>query len=148
MPSIAGRFAADFSAFSCLQLFSLAVDIESYPAFIPWCRRAEIVSRDGNALCVENHFGAGPVDAVFRTRAVAEAPHRLTITSDDAPFRAFQLTWSFTELEGGGCRVAAEYTMALRSPLLHGLAHFAMPEAERKIMRRFRDRAVVLYGRE
>lgn len=145
MLPITGRFTADFPAFTCEQLFTLAADIERYPAFIPWCRHAEILSRDGDVLEVDNHFGAGPVDASFHTRAVAHAPHRLEITSADSPFRSFQLVWTFSALGEAGCRVAAEYAMRLRSPLLHGLAHFAMPEAERKIMGRFKERAVALY---
>lgn len=146
MPAIAGRFAADFPTYDCQQLFTLAADIERYPAFIPWCRHAEIVRRDGPMVWVDNHFGAGPVDVTFRTRAVATEPHRLEITSAEAPFSAFRLVWNFSPLSQSGCRVAAEYSMVLRAPLLHSLARFAMPEAERKIMRRFKDRAAALYG--
>lgn len=147
MLPITGRFAADFSGFSCEQLFALAVDVERYPAFIPWCRRATILKRDGNVLDVDNHFGAGPLDAGFRTRAVAEPPHRLDITSSEAPFHSFQLVWNFSPLGAGGCRVVAEYRMALRSVLLHGLARLTLPEAERKIVQRFRERAHAVYGK-
>lgn len=146
MAAINGHFSTDFPLYTAEQLFALAVDVESYPAFIPWCRRARILKRDGDVLDVDNHFGAGPVDAGFRTRAVAEAPHRLEITSSDAPFRSFRLVWSFLPRTEGGCRVAAEYRMELRSGLLQALARVALPEAERKVVRRFRDRARVLYG--
>lgn len=146
MSAVSGRLAADFPAYSTAQLFALAADIESYPHFIPWCRRARILARDGDVWEVDNHFGAGPVDAGFRTRALVEAPHRLEITSDQPPFRHFRLEWRFADRPGGGCRVEAEYDLSLRSPLLHGLAHFAMPEASRKILARFRDRAAELYG--
>lgn len=146
MSAVTGQVAADFPEFTSEQMFALAVDIERYPAFIPWCRRACILSRDGAVLEVDNHFGAGPLDAGFRTRAVAQPPHRLEITADQPPFRHFRLVWRFEPAAGGGCRVVAEYDLALRSPLLHGLARIAMPEASRKIVRRFHDRAVELYG--
>ena len=146
MRPIAGRFAADFPDYSCEQLFALAVDIERYPTFIPWCREARIVKRDGMVLEVDNHFGAGPLDTNFRTRAVAEPPHRLDITADHGPFRAFQLVWTFTPLNESGCRVVAEYSMVLRSTLVHGLARLTLPEAERKIVQRFRERAHAVYG--
>lgn len=146
MEPVAGRFAADFPTHSCAQLFALAVDIERYPAFIPWCRSARIVARHGDMLEVENHFGAGPLDVVFCTRAVSEPPHRLEITSDQPPFRTFQLAWNFSPLDGAGCRVVAEYRMVLRSPLLHGLARLTVAEAQRKIVQRFRERAQAVYG--
>lgn len=146
MRPIAGRFAADFPEYGCEELFALAADIEHYPAFIPWCRRARIIARHGDVLEVENHFGAGPVDAAFRTRALPEPPHRLDISSDQSPFRSFQLVWHFTPMDATGCRVEAEYHMVLRSPLLHGLARLTLAEAQRKIVQRFRDRARALYG--
>lgn len=147
MSAVTGRLAAVFPDYDAAQLFALAADIESYPQFIPWCRRARILARDGDVWEVDNHFGAGPLDAGFRTRAVLAPPHRLAITSDQPPFRAFRLEWHFADLSDGGCRVEAEYELSLRSPLLHGLARLAMPEASRKIINRFRERAAELYGR-
>lgn len=146
MSAVAGSVAAEFPAYGAAQMFALAADIERYPQFIPWCRRARVLSRDGGVWLVDNHFGAGPLDAGFHTRAVAQAPHRLEITTDEAPFRHFRLEWRFEDLPGGGCRVEARYALALRSPLLHGLARLAMPEASRKIIRRFHHRADELYG--
>lgn len=146
MLPVTGRVTAEFPHYSAEQMFALAVDIESYPHFIPWCRRARVLSRDGDVLEVDNHFGAGPLDAGFRTRATATPPHRLEITADQAPFRTFRLVWTFEPLPGGGCRVGAEYDLSLRSPLLHGLARMAMPEASRKIILRFQERAAALYA--
>lgn len=146
MAGVRGRVAADFAAFSCEQMFALAADIECYPEFIPWCRSTRVLSRDGAVWRVENHFGAGPLDAMFRTLARPTPPHALEITSTDRPFRAFRLEWRFLPLPGGGCRVEAHYDISLISPVLHGLARLAMPEATRKIIARFRARAVALYG--
>lgn len=141
-----GRFTAEFPAYGPDQMFALAADIERYPDFIHWCRQIRVLSRDGNMLEIESHFGAGPIDAAFRTRAVAEPPHRLTISTDDPPFRRFELVWQF-EAIGDGCRVVAEYAMELHSPLIQALARFALPEAERKVVRRFKARAEEVYGK-
>lgn len=135
-----GRFTVDFPRLSARQLFDIAADIESYPIFIPWCRSATVVATDGDTQVVENHFGAGPVDLRFTTTAQAEPPHHLTITSDDGPFRAFALEWRFADGQ-----VRAEYRITLRSPLLQGLASFAMPEVERRIITQFRHRAAALH---
>ncbi|KAF0224275.1 MAG: oligoketide cyclase/lipid transport [Rhodospirillaceae bacterium] len=139
--ALSGRFRVDFTHLTARQLFDIAADIESYPRFIPWCRAARVVDRDGDTTTVENHFGAGPVDLRFITRAVAQAPEHLIITGDDGPFKAFRLEWTFSD-----GHVKAQYEITLASPLLQGLAAFAMPEVERRIVSQFRQRANALYG--
>ncbi len=147
MTALAGGWAVDFPHHDQEQLFALAVDIESYPRFIPWCRLARIRSRHGNRLDVDNLFGAGPIQARFRSRAEFDPPHRLDITSRDGPFRHFQLIWMFQPLETGGCRVVADYRMELRSGLLQSLAHLSLVEVERRVVLKFRDRVRAVYGR-
>lgn len=142
-----GRFTADFPSHSPAQLFALAADIERYPEFIHWCRQVRVLARDGDALEAETHFGAGPVDSAFRIRAAGEPSRSLTVTTTDGPFRSFELAWTFEPL-GQGCRVSAQYRIELRSALVQALARLALPEAERKVLRRFQARAVEIYGGE
>ncbi|HSV29863.1 MAG TPA: type II toxin-antitoxin system RatA family toxin [Candidatus Omnitrophota bacterium] len=144
--ALSGGFSADFPRFTREQLFAIATDVERYPAFIPWCKSARVLMDDGGLREVDNHYGAGPADLAFRSRAVATPPDRLEITSTDGPFRRFSLTWTFTDLEQG-CRVRADYVVDFRSGLLQGLARLTIREVERRVLKRFRDRAAELYGR-
>ncbi len=146
MRPLAGGVSADFPGGDCAQLFALAADIESYPRFIPWCRATRVRVRPDGVWEVDNHFGAGPVEAHFHSRAVADPPGRLEITSGDGPFRSFRLVWTFAPLAGGGCRVAADYAMEFRSPLLRLLAGLAVDEAARQVMSSFRARARSIHG--
>lgn len=146
MRPLAGAVSADFPDSDRARLFELAADIESYPGFIPWCRSARVLSRDGAVWEVDNHFGAGPVDVTFRSRAVPTPPERLEITSTDGPFRRFRLVWTFTPLPGGGCRVAADYAIEFRSPLLGLLGGLGAAEVARQTMARFRARAKSIHG--
>lgn len=146
MTPLCGRFAADLPHWSCDQLFRLAADIERYPEFISWCTSIRVLSEDDGTRCVDNHFGAGPVDLHFQSRAVADPPHRLDITADDGPFHQFRLTWRFSPGAAGGCRIAADYEIAFRSPLVQGLARLSLAEVERRILRKFEERATALYG--
>jgi coenzyme Q-binding protein COQ10 len=147
MTVLAGGWVVEFPHHDQARLFALAVDIESYPRFIPWCRLARIRSRDGNRMEVDNLFGAGPIQARFRSHAEFDPPHRLDITSRDGPFRHFHLTWEFQPLETGGCRVRADYRMDLRSGLLQSLAHLSLPEVERRAVLKFKERVRTVYGR-
>ncbi|MBI5165632.1 MAG: type II toxin-antitoxin system RatA family toxin [Magnetospirillum sp.] len=127
-------------------MFDLAVDIERYPDFIPWCRRARILTRAEGRLGVDNAYGAGPIEVAFRSQAVFTAPERLEITAADGPFRRFRLLWLFVPLADGGCRVRGDYAVEFRSALLQGVARMGAAEAERRMMATFRNRARRLYG--
>lgn len=145
MKPLSGRFAADFPRWSPGQMFRLAADIERYPAFIPWCKSARVLSEDGVERVVDNHFGIGPVDMRFLSRAVTRAPDSLDIIAADGPFENFRLIWRFTAATTG-CRVEADYEIAFRSPMLHGLAGIVIHEVERRVLRRFEERAAEVYG--
>ncbi|MBF0325142.1 MAG: type II toxin-antitoxin system RatA family toxin [Alphaproteobacteria bacterium] len=143
--ALSGRMRADFPGLTPAQLYAIAADIEAYPTFIPWCRAARIVERADGIWRVENHFGAGPVDVTFTSLARPAPPDRLEITSTDGPFRDFRLAWRFAPIETGGARAIAEYRLALKSPLLQGLAALSMGEVERRVEHNFRARAKAVY---
>lgn len=145
MTPLAGRLVAEFPGRTPDELFRLAADIEGYPAFIPWCRSARVLREDGDERLVDNHFALGPAEMHFLSRAVARRPERLDIAAADGPFRSFRLIWQFQPIPGG-CRVAAEYRVVFRSPLLQGLARLAVHEIERRVLKHFRARAAEVYG--
>ena len=145
---LAGLWSLDFPNHACEALFAVAVDIESYPRFLPWCRAVRITRRgpDGLPRRVENLFGAGPVVARFESHAEPEPPHRLVIRAEAAPFRRFSLDWRFDPLPDGGCRASAAYHIELRSAVLQSLARLSLPEVERRVVQAFRDRVRLVHG--
>ncbi|OAN54637.1 ubiquinone-binding protein [Paramagnetospirillum marisnigri] len=147
MAVLAGGWVVEFPHHDAPALFAVAADIESYPRFLPWCRLTRIRLRDGDRWEVDNLFGAGPIQARFRSTALLDPPHRLEITSRDGPFRQFRLTWRFLGLETGGCRVEADYRMELKSGLLAALAGISMPEVERRVVQKFKERVRLIHGR-
>jgi coenzyme Q-binding protein COQ10 len=147
MHALKGGWRLDVPRHTPEELYALAVDIESYPRFLPWCLRAHIRKRDGDRLEVDNLFGLGPLQARFTSHAEQQAPHRLTITAHDGPFRRFLLVWEFDDLDGEGCRVKAHYEMVLRSPLMQSMAAMSLPAMEHKVVQNFKERIRRVYGR-
>lgn len=146
MHPLTGGWRVDVPRHTPEELYALAVDIESYPRFLPWCQKARIRTRDGDRMVVDNLFGLGPMQARFTSQAVEEPPQRLTITSQDGPFRRFRLIWEFEPL-GEGCRVEARYKMELHSPMLQSMASMALPTMEHKVVQNFKERIRHVYGR-
>jgi len=139
------RVSRFYPRYSPEQLFGLAADIESYPAFVPGCRAARILARDGDRLQVENVFGFGPLRHPFETRAELKPPGELVIVSRDGPWRHFSMSWRFWS-ERAGCRLSCEVTLDFESHMLNLVASVAAVEVERQVLAAFEHRAAKLFG--
>ena len=117
-------------AFPALDVYALVNDIEHYPAFLPWCHDAEVLSRSETEVVAR-------IDIVVRgRRETLVTRNRLTPTSAialdmvEGPFRRFEGRWGFTPLGEAGCRVdlALSFELANRlvgafaAPFIHRIA--------------------------
>lgn len=113
---------------SCEQAFDLAADIERYPEFLRGWVSARVQARDGNVCRVEQVLGLGPIRIEFVSTAVLQRPSRIDVTSSDAPFRSFSLTWRFeTAAPDAGCRVRLSARVELRSTMLQHVIERTLP---------------------
>jgi len=131
-------------------MFDLVADIESYPAFLPWCAAARIRSRtkhdDNEVIAAELIISF----KVFRERfgsTVTLWPAQRVIDTDylDGPFKYLKSQWSFTET-ATGCDVSFFVDFEFKNAILQGLIGLMFNEAMRRIVRAFETRAQVLYG--
>jgi coenzyme Q-binding protein COQ10 len=125
------------------RLFALVNDIESYPAFIPYCQRARILAREGGARRVENVFGLGPLRVAFISEARETPPRELVVESRQGPLRALRLHWLF-EPRGEGCLLCCDLDLEFSSSVLNALARLAAGEFERNVMAAFERRAAAM----
>jgi len=121
-------------------VFDLVADIESYPAFVPWCRRTHIEARDGNVWRVYNEFGRGPLRVAFRSRAELDRPHKLVVTSTDHPFAHFLLAWTF-EQAGTGTVYTFTLDQKFRSAVLEAAYGILFRELAQAVTAAFDRRA-------
>jgi coenzyme Q-binding protein COQ10 len=127
-------------------LFRLAADIKSYPAFVPFCRRTRILARQDDALTVANTFGFGPFSETFVSRARLDPPRGLVIASEDGPWRRFLLNWRF-EPVGDGCRLSFDVTFEFATAWRNRVAVFAAADFERRVIGAFERRAHKIFDR-
>jgi coenzyme Q-binding protein COQ10 len=137
------KFAKFFPRDTPSRLFALVNDIESYPAFIPHCQHARILSREGGVRRVENIFGLGPLRLAFISEAREKPPRELLIESRDGALRDFRLRWLF-EPKGEGCLLSCDLDLEFSSPVLNALAPLAASEFERDVMAAFERRAATM----
>lgn len=132
--------------YTCEQLFDLVADIERYPEFLSGWVEARIIEQTGNHLRVRQRLGLPLLLQSFISSAELERPSRLSIHSNDGPFRNLSIKWQFQPVENEQCEVVLDVNVTLKSRFLDRLAGAFHDKAARDILTRFEFRARALYG--
>ena len=103
-------------------LFDLIEAAEHYPAFLPWCADARIVSRDDEMVSADLRLRYGGVDFEVRTRNPKRRPEYMAIHLVHGPFRRFEGEWRLTPLSLDGCRVEFRLDYEFNSVMLTRVA--------------------------
>ncbi|MCY4543376.1 MAG: type II toxin-antitoxin system RatA family toxin [Rhodobacteraceae bacterium] len=131
-------------------IYDLVADIESYPAFIPWCEVTRIRNRrEGDGF---DRLEADLIASfkVYRARlsSVVDLHHdhsRIVIAYLDGPLRHLDSSWRF-QASRNGCRLLFEVDFEFRNAVLRKLAGVVFTEAMHRIAGAFEARARDLYG--
>jgi ribosome-associated toxin RatA of RatAB toxin-antitoxin module len=102
--------------FSAQQLFALVKDVDSYPAFLPWCAGVDAIERGAESAIVRIDIDFHGVRAHFTTANEYHEPDRIVLALRDGPFRRLDGTWTFRMLADDACKVelALHYEFATR----------------------------------
>jgi coenzyme Q-binding protein COQ10 len=122
-------------------LFDLAADVERYPEFLRWWIWARVKRRGPKVYYTEQSLGLGLLRIKFNSKTVLRRPRRIDVTSNQAPFRRFALSWIFESVPGAGCRVSLLAGLELRSPALQRLVDRVLPLVIADIAAAFEARA-------
>ena len=87
------------------QMFDLIERAEDYPAFLPWCAAASILSRDETVVAAEITVDFHGARFHLTTRNPKRRPDHMAIVLERGPFRRFEGEWRLTPLSTTGCKV-------------------------------------------
>lgn len=137
--------------YSAEQMYKLVGNVAAYPEFLPWCSAARIRSRDQMGASVVMVADLVVSFKVFRERfssRVTLHPDDLKIDTEylDGPFKYLQSTWTFEDVEDGGCKVQFNVDFEFKSRILQGVIGVVFNEAMQRIVRAFEARAGALHG--
>ena len=90
---------------SAESMYALVADIESYPAFLPWCGGSRIVSTDGNVVTAEVVIDFHGLRQRFTTANAQHPPERIDLRLVDGPFSQLDGDWRFTPLAADASKV-------------------------------------------
>jgi coenzyme Q-binding protein COQ10 len=125
-------------------LCALVADVRSYPRFIPWLQKLDIVSerREGETWIALARAEVGwRAIAEHFTTEVRVQPRRVDVALVDGPFRRLENRWRFASAPGGGALVQFHVAYEFRNPLLQAIATLNRDIAAQRIMAAFEGEA-------
>lgn len=102
------------------QMYALVNDVESYPQFLPWCARAQVIERNAGVVLATLEMALAGVHRSVTTQNVLHPPDRIVLELVEGPFSHFHGEWVFEDLPGPGprSRVTLNLSYALVSRFL------------------------------
>ena len=102
--------------YSAAQMYQLVNDIESYPGFLPWCPRADVLGRSDSDITARLTLARGGLHTSFTTRNALRPSERIDMHLQDGPFRHLHGIWTFTD-RPNGCQVALDMEFEVKGSL-------------------------------
>ena len=138
------------------EIYELVVDVEAYPKFLPWCERAQIVSRDEDGLTARLFLAYSGIRQAFTTRTAQDEDASVHIGLDDGPFSLLDGFWRFVPLPlpaspgdvatQSACKIEFELRYAFSSGVLEAAISPVFDRIANTFVDSFVRRAEQVYG--
>jgi len=128
------------------RMYELINDIEAYPAFVPGCAAARVVSRKDGEIVATLNIRRGPLKAEFTTRNLLEPDSRVLMQLVSGPFRVLEGLWTLTPLGDLGCRVELEMRFEFANRLTGALFEPMFEDTAASLVDAFVRRARETHG--
>lgn len=129
------------------QLYTLAMDVENYPEFLPWCQSLRVFNRQKNTFDADMVIGYKSFREKVTTRVHFTENQRVRIEYLRGPMKHLKSDWTFAPDESGqGCVLQFDVDLELKNFVLNALLNGAFEKATSKLVQAFRDRAEAVYG--
>ncbi|MCG7599464.1 type II toxin-antitoxin system RatA family toxin [Halomonas sp. McH1-25] len=132
---------------SAQTMFDLVNDFESYPEFLPGCRRARLIERDREHLVGELTLAKAGVEQSFITRNDLYEPERIELSLVQGPFKRLNGQWLFTPMGEQACKVSLEMNFEFSNRLLGMAFGKLFSQVAGQLVDAFTQRADEVYGR-
>jgi ribosome-associated toxin RatA of RatAB toxin-antitoxin module len=134
------------------EMYSLVTDIPSYPKFLPWCERTEILSQDASGMTARIHLSFMGVRQSFTTRNTHETDRSVKVELVDGPFSVLQGSWIFKTLPSpdgqpqNTCKIEFELAYAFSNKAFELVLSPVFDKVANTFVDSFVKRAEQVYG--
>ena len=140
--------------YSAEQMFDIVNDVEQYPQFVPWCKRAVLRRRHGERVSeYELSIGYPPLKEQYTSRVTTLYPYVIRAACTEGNmFEVFDTTWRFGPSPGGAmlyknsCTVLFTLEFKFRSAFYASMSGMVFNFVANKMVCAFLARAQQLHG--
>ena len=132
------------------QMYAIVNDVESYPAFLPWCLTATVSERSVTSLAGTLEIGRAGVRVAVRSANRMVPDREIVITQTGGPLKSLTGQWTFLPLVKDGlergCRVDLDVAFEFRGAALTLLFAPLFEHTWDSLVEAFVRRARALHG--
>lgn len=133
--------------YSTRQMFDLVRNVRDYPAFMPWCERAEVSDETDLGMTARLYLGYRGVRQSFTTRNTHVPERSVSMQLVDGPFSTLDGLWQFLPVgDGQACRIQFELSYAFSSRALEAVVSPVFDRIADTFVDAFVQRAEQVYG--
>ncbi len=128
------------------EMYALVNDVPSYPLFLPWCSRAEVLEHQTAHMLARVEVSKGGVRQSFTTRNDLSIEDKIMMELVDGPFSFLRGEWEFSALRDDACKVALTLEFELKKSLTKMAFGPVFNQAANSMVDAFCARAKQVYG--
>lgn len=137
--------------YSPREMYSLVTGVESYPQFLPWCNKAEVLETDAEGVTARLSLAYMGVHHAFTTRNQHVADRSVAVSLVDGPFSVLEGSWLFQPLgrpggEEQACKIEFDLRYTFASPALERVVSPVFDRVASTLVDAFVRRAEDVYG--
>jgi ribosome-associated toxin RatA of RatAB toxin-antitoxin module len=134
--------------YSAEEMFALVTDVAHYPAFLPWCDQASVLSEDTTGMTAKVGISFAGIKQAFSTRNRHVANREVAMELVDGPFSQLDGLWTFTPLGEGqrACKVEFTLRYSFANRALAALVGPVFDKIAGSLVEAFVKRATQVYG--
>lgn len=134
------------------EMYALVTAIDDYPAFLPWCERAEVLERHADGVTARLHLSYLGVRQAFTTRNVQVPDQSVVLQLIDGPFSQLDGTWRFEPVPAGAgteaqaCKIVFDLRYSFANLVLDALISPVFDRIANTFVDSFVKRAEQVHG--
>lgn len=132
--------------YSAEQMYRLVDDIESYPAFVPYCKKATELERTTDSVSAELEVAKSGIAKSFATKNQLQPNQCISMELLDGPFKYLKGDWQFIPLSDNACKIELDLSFEFSSKLASIAFTSIFNQLIQSMVAAFTERAQQVYG--
>jgi len=129
------------------EMYVLVNDIESYPAFLPWCTAAKISNQQKESLTASLSLAVGKIKQSFTTENTMQDGSRINMQLIEGPFKHLSGYWKFNPEDEQSCHIHLHMNFEFKNKIIKHTLGKVFYKVMDSMVESFVQRAQQIYGR-